>query len=78
MSNNGKTTRSNTRTNLNLGSDKRCQFVNNKCETHYDSCNNTEINTSECETHYDSCNNTEINTSDKCKNNIPSDNSKKC
>ena len=61
MSNNGKTTRSNTRTNLNLGSDKRCQFVNNKCETHYDSCNNTEIN-----------------TSDKCKNNIPSDNSKKC
>ena len=32
---------------LNLGSGKRCLFVDNKCEMHYESCTNTEINTSD-------------------------------
>ena len=46
---------------LNLGTGKRCLFVNDKCKLHYDSCTNTDLN-----------------SNDKCKNNIPSDNSKTC
>jgi len=50
------------RTDLDLGSDKRCLFVDNKCETHYDSCTNTELNGS------DKCNkNIPSTISKRCK-----------
>ena len=47
---------------LNLKENERCVLINDKCESHFSTCTNTEINSDET----------------KCKNNIPSEKSKKC
>lgn len=120
--------------NLNLGDDKRCLYLNDICNLHYNSCTNPALNSEakcinnipsdikkkckwedsckevfkeckdlteteclssdfnigldetkrcvfyngKCDLHYNSCTNEALNDQDKCKNNIPSDNRKKC